>query len=385
MKGKDINLLMIIGLFYPFVGGAERECQKLCRGLMEKGVSITVLTQYCDGLPEYEEIDGIPVYRKIKGWHLFELTYMLSVLCFLLKYRKKFDIIQCFGLYLFIPPTIIMKYLFGKRVVSRLECSGRFGDFWRIKQLRLKKLVVRSSRRLDKIIFISGDIRRELIESKFPIEKLVHIPNSVDVNRFTPSEGYENRNTKNICFVGRLEEQKGVKYLIEAMDIVRSKENNTKLFIIGDGQLRDQLGELCKKLELTDHIEFVGSVNDVLPYYQRTQIFALPSLSEGMPLSLIEAMSCGLPVVATRVGGNPEMLDSHLGAGKTIMSDYHIGENGVLVNPKDVKGLAEALIRLLRDGDLSKKLGVKSRKLVEEKCSQGKIINEYINLYYSLS
>lgn len=375
---------MIIGLFYPFVGGAEKECQKLSRRLMEKGVEVTVLTQHSDGLPEYEEIEGIPVYRKIKGWHLFELTYMLSVLCFLLKHRGKYDIIQCFGLYLFVPPALLMKYLFGKRVVSRLECSGRFGDFWRIKQLKWKKLVVASSRRIDKIIFISSDIKKELIENQFPIDKLVHISNGVEVDRFRPPEVHERYNLKNVCFVGRLEEQKGVEYLIKSMDIIRSKENDVRLFIVGDGQLRDNLKRLSEKLELDNHIEFVGSVNDVLPYYNNARIFVLPSISEGMPLSLLEAMSCELPVVVTMVGGNTEIVNPHLGVGGTIVSDYHIGENGVLVKTKDVKGLAEAILSLLRDDDLSKQLGGKARKLVEENFSQGKIVNEYINLYCSL-
>ena len=119
---------MIIGLFHPSVGGAEKECQKLSKRLIENGCSVTVLTQQQNGLPEYEEVDGIPVYRKVKGWHIFELTFMISVLHFLLTHRKEYDIIQCFGLYLFIPPALLMRYLYGKKVVARLECSGRFGD-----------------------------------------------------------------------------------------------------------------------------------------------------------------------------------------------------------------------------------------------------------------
>ena len=380
---KKIKLLMIIGLFYPFIGGAEKECQKLSKRLIGKGFLVTILTQHRDGLPEYEEIDGIPVYRKIKGWHLFELTYMLSVFYFLLKHRKRIDIIQCFGLYLFIPPALLMKYLFSKKVVSRLECSGHFGDFWRITQLKWKKLIMASSRRLDKIIFISSDIRMELIENQYPLERLVCIANSVDAERFKPPEKHENRDSINILFVGRLDEQKGLDYLIKAMVIIKSKESNVRLFIVGDGQLRAHLEELCRKLELDDHIVFVGFADDVLRYYQAAHIFVLPSLSEGMPLSLLEAMSCGLPVVATLVGGNAEVLDSH--GGKAIVSHCHIGENGILVNPRDVEGLAEALLKLSKDEDLSRQLGKRARKLVEEKFSQEKIVNEYMDLYYSLS
>ena len=123
---------MIIGQYHPVTGGAEKECQKLSGRLLKEGISVSVLTQSCEGLPDYEVIDEIPVYRKMKGWHWFEITYMLSVLRFLLQYRKRYDIIQCFGLYLFIAPALIMKYLFGKKVIARLECAGHYGDFWRI-------------------------------------------------------------------------------------------------------------------------------------------------------------------------------------------------------------------------------------------------------------
>jgi len=77
---KHPLVLMVISLFYPSVGGAERECQKLAGRLRDDGAMVSVLTQYSAGLPEFEQINGIMVYRKMKGWHWFEITYMLSVL-----------------------------------------------------------------------------------------------------------------------------------------------------------------------------------------------------------------------------------------------------------------------------------------------------------------
>ena len=80
-KRNKLNVLMVIGLFHPFVGGAERECQKLSKKLLEQGISVTVLTQCHEGLPGYEVIDGIPVYRRMKltTSRLFEVIYMFSV------------------------------------------------------------------------------------------------------------------------------------------------------------------------------------------------------------------------------------------------------------------------------------------------------------------
>jgi len=383
-NGKDIKVLMIIGQFNPIVGGAEKVCQALSKSLIEKSVSVTVLTQYYDGLPEYEEIEGIPVYRKMKGWHPFGLLYMISVFSFLLKQRREFDIIQCFGLFLFIPPVILMKYLFGKKVALRLLCSGKYGDFTGIKQLKLKRLIIADSRLFDRIVFLSSDMKKELIENRFPIEKLVYIPNSVDSDFYKPPENHENMNSKNICFVGRLNEQKGLEYLIEAMDIVRSKEKRIRLFIIGEGEQRDKLEDLSKKLKLKEHIVFVGLTPDVLRYYQEAKIFVLPSISEGMSSSLLEAMSCGLPVIATSVGGNTDILDLNSRLEKIRIANYYISEYGIMINPRDIKGLAEALLKLLIDEELSKQLGRKAREHVKEKYSQEIVINKYINLYNSL-
>ena len=187
MQHKEkAKILMIIGLFYPQVGGAEKVCQELSQKLRAAGFSVAVLTQYREGLPEHEEIEGIPVYRKIKGWHLFELTYMISVLWFLFKNRDRFDIIQCFGLYLFVPPALAMKYLLGARVVLRILCSGKFGDFNRASHLRYKKLILGCARRLDRIIYLSEESKNELIENHFPPEKLLFISNGVDCKRFSP-------------------------------------------------------------------------------------------------------------------------------------------------------------------------------------------------------
>jgi len=375
---------MIIGLFYPFVGGAEKECQKLAKGLGEQGTPVTVLTQYSDGLSEYEEIEKVPVYRKMKGWHWFEITYMFSVLRFLFKHRKSYNIIQCFGLYLFIPPALIMKYLFGKKIIARLECAGRFGDFWRIKQLRWGNLVLACSKRCDTIMYISKDIQEELIVHNYPCEKLVHITNSVDTDQFKPADPSNARESKSICFVGRLEEQKGLEFLLKALDVVRKKEAAFKLFLVGDGALRSYLETLSAELKLQNHVYFVGTTDDVLSYYRAAHIFVLPSISEGLPLSLLEALSCGLPVIATAIGGNREILDPHYAGENIPVSQYRIVERGVLVNPADVEGLARALLRLLDDEPITKQLSGRARACAKETYGMDKVIGDYRKLYAEL-
>ena len=94
------------------------------------------------------------------------------------------------------------------------------------------------------------------------------------------------------------------------------------MIVVGDGRRRSRLERLRSELGLKDHVFLVGAFDDVLPYYQAATLFVLPSLSEGLPLSLLEAMSCGLPVVVTRVGGNSEIVAPAAGREELHPSGY---------------------------------------------------------------
>jgi len=249
---KNSSILMVVGLFHPVVGGAEMVCQRLAKRFIAKGISVTVLTQYSDGLPEYEVIDTIPVYRKMKGWHPLGLAYMLSVFSFMVKYRKRFDIIACFGLFLFIPPAIVMKYLYKKKVVVRLMCSGEFGDFAGIQPLKVKRLITAAAKLCDRVVYISHAIKKELEANHFPEELLVHIPNGIDVNRFAPYSKASDGDEDTICFVGRIEVQKGVDHLLKAFSLLKARGNPVRLSIVGEGRQRASLEKLAHRLQLGD-------------------------------------------------------------------------------------------------------------------------------------
>jgi len=384
-KHKCCSILMVVGLFHPVVGGAELVCQRLGKHFVQKGISVTVLTSYRDGLPEYEVIDAVPVYRKMKGWHPFGLGYMFSVFCFLLTHRRRYDIITCFGLFPFIPPAVLMKYLFRKKVVVRLMCSGEFGDFAAIRPLKVKRFVTGAAKLCDKIIYISHDIKKELEENNFPHEKMTYIPNGVDVTRYVPSRQTAGSNGPNICFVGRLEKQKGLDHLLRAFSLIKTGVPDLQLSIVGEGQEREPLEKLAQGLGLEGRVTFAGSTRDVLTYYQSALIFVLPSLAEGMSSSLIEAMSCGLPVVVTAVGGNREMVEGGAGPPDEIpVSQFKIADCGILVNPEDSKGMAGALSKLLDDSTLRNQLGERARKQIVSRFSQEQMVSNYVALFTQL-
>lgn len=371
---------MIIGLYHPIVGGAEKICQSLSKRLHEQGMSVAVLTQHRTGLPDTESIDGIPVHRKIKWWHPFGIAYMVSVLLFLVRYRREYDIIQCFGLFLFIPPALLMRYLFKKKVVLRLLCSGPYGDFAGVERLKCRQLIIACAQRFDRIIYMSADMKEELLEHCFSEEKLAFIANGVDTKRYAPSPAP----ASHVCFVGRVEAQKGLGYLLRAFSLLMQEGCKAKLFIVGNGKQKPLLEDLAKSLGIDDQVIFTGFAENVLAYYQQASIFVLPSLAEGMSSALLEAMSCGLAVIATRVGASEALVGTEPEGYDLPRGHCRICPRGIVVNPHDEKGLAEALRMLLNDTRLSKNLGDQARDFVVQSYSHESMVSSYQNLYNSL-
>ena len=135
-------------------------------------------------------------------------------------------------------------------------CSGDFGDFAGIKPLKVNCLITAAAKLCDRIVYISREIKEELEANHFPNEKLMHIPNGVDVNRFAPYGKASGGDVANICFVGRIEKQKGLEHLLRAFSIMRAGDKDMTLSIVGEGQQRDTLEKLAHSLELGDHVFF---------------------------------------------------------------------------------------------------------------------------------
>ena len=377
--GPPQKILMLIGQFYPAIGGAERECQNLSRKLITLGHRATVLTGYKDGLPPFEIVDGIPVYRKIRGWHVFELTYMLSVFLLLWRLRKDFNHIICFGLYLYTAPAVVFALCTGKKIFFRLECSGASGDFCRILQLKLGRLVSRCAQWAHRIIAISSEIERELLRNGFSQNKIIRIPNSVDTQRFTPLLDAEIPAVPCISFIGRLDRQKGIDLLLLALKKLFDNGVPFKAFIVGDGPIKQDLVELAEQLLISGVITFAGLQQDTVRFYRQTNILVLPSRDEGLPLVLLEGMASGLGIIAACVGGVPEVLDPDA-TRQSQPAAFSICNNGILVRPEDATELAAAIQYLIEDTALRKRLGANARKHITQHYSLDIVVQRYLNI-----
>jgi len=173
-----------------------------------------------------------------------------------------------------------------------------------------------------------------------------------------------------IVAVGRLSPEKGFNYLIDAVAQLVRDGHDVQLLLLGEGGLRQELRDQANALRLTKYILMPGYIGNVVNYLSRCTVFAMPSLTEGLPIALLEAMQAGIPVVASQVGGIPDVLDN--------------GRAGTLVSPADVESLAAALSQLLVDGELADKCVKAARQRVTEKYSSRTMAEKYLTIYAQL-
>ncbi|MDH7506306.1 MAG: glycosyltransferase family 4 protein [Candidatus Thermoplasmatota archaeon] len=194
----------------------------------------------------------------------------------------------------------------------------------------------------------------ENIIQKFTKSKISIIPNGIDLGYIQKINSYEKKDYPAIFFLGYLTKGKGVEDLIKAIQLVKIKFDNVKLYIGGIGPHMTKLQKLVQDLNLKENVTFLGLLDgkEKFAYMKAMDIFVLPSYWESFPVVLLEAMACGKPIITTDVGGNPYAVIN--------------GTNGFLVKPGDCYELSEKIIKLLNDKDLIKKMGEESLKRADD-------------------
>jgi glycosyltransferase involved in cell wall biosynthesis len=382
---------MVISQFYPIIGGAEKQAQLLARKLTERGVTVDIVTGWWKfGTSGKEVIDGIRVFRNFSGWGIFGLKgnrairmvggliYMMSLAAYLFFHRREYDIIHVHqSLYPAFLSILIGKKVLKKPVLVKSASSARTSDIEFLRRLPFGRFQLNYLlKETDYLVAVSKATGTDFKEIGYPESRIVHIPNGVEI----PTKGktlYDR--VINALTTARLSEEKGVDVLLRAFAIVVRQEKTIKLVVIGDGPLESELKRLAQSLGLVESVDFMGMTRNVAQHLKSGDIFVLPSRTEGLSNALLEAMSYGIPCVATNAGGNSELLGA--GDEKIPSQGYVIARNGLLVNPDDVKGLSEAILYVIRHQRAGEEMGRRGRKFIEENFSIDLVADKYISLY----
>ena len=210
-------------------------------------------------------------------------------------------------------------------------------------------------------------LRDVLLGLGVPPDRLHYIPNGVDTERFAPAAPPPSARPPEILCVARLAGDKDHETLFRALALVRERHPHVVLRLVGDGPREAELKALAASSPVRDAVLFTPGVLDVRPFYDGARIFALASVREGQPNAVLEAMACGLPVCATRVGGIPHLLDS--------------GGCGLLSPAGDAGGIAANLLRLLDTPSLGDGLGRRGRRRAEQAFSFAAMVAAHETLF----
>jgi hypothetical protein len=337
-------------------------------------------------IPKEEYYFDIPVFHPryfrtpggkwVYPWEGFSMYLGCKNLISSLHKKFKFDIIHAHR----IIPDGYCATLLGKKLNIPVVCSARGGDTYlapfqnHLCYLSFKKVISSCS----KIITVSNSLRDIVLNNgvKYPVE-VVH--NGCDVDSFHYIDKAVARKKLNLLldrkiflFVGHIISSKGVLELVKAFHQIKKNDPSSFLIMIGFGDCKDKIEAEIKSRNLYDSVLLPGYVpHEKLPLWiNASDIFVLPSYQEGLPNVVLEAMACRKPVIATRVGGIPE-----------IVSD---GVTGILVEPRIVDQLAQAMETLLLNEDLCSKLGLAAEKLIHEHFTWEKSAKNLIKVYENL-
>jgi len=366
--------------FYPLLTGTESQFLTFAQSLQKKGIDTQVITsRFNKSLAKKDIINYIPVTRLFsfgKGF-LYDLSCAISFFIWLIMKRRNYDIIHITTASSVSFASIIAAKFLKKK--SILTVSSPDIELAKIKQSFFSPILFYILKHADRYIALSEELIVEFKRHGFDDCKICYIPNGVNIDKFRPLLQSEKDhlksllklpNKKIITFVGQLKYRKGIDVLLKSWKQIAIHRDDIYLLIIGAGIEFDRFLNLSKEIGIEKSIFFTGELKNVEQYFQISDIFVFPSRKEGCPNVLLEAMSTGLPIVATPIGGIVDII-RHM-------------ENGILIKEISVDSLTDGINFLVNNQAFAQKLGKQAREYIKNHFSIGHIANKYIELYGNL-
>ena len=371
MHEHPIRVLFIVDGRYPATGGAEMQARLLARELSRRGHSIRILAPRVDDTQSVREfIDGVEVlrlsYPRIKALGAVLLNLRLAV--WLWRNRREIDAIHVHMMHNLAGAIGWLKPWLRVPVTVKVSGAAEFqgGVLDPSLQGCIKhRLLNAGARRLESFQCISKHTLHMLREAGYPAERLHLIPNAVDCERFSAGSPHSD-DALRVVFVGRHAPVKGLDVLLRAWALL-VRPRGARLVLVGDGPETTPLRSLADQLGVSESVDFPGMVADVAPVLRGASIYVQPSHQEGLPNAVLEAMAAHLPVVATRVSGNEDVIDH--------------GRSGLLVPSGDPQALAAALQVLLDDPTQRERLGRAAAAEVRRGFATGQILTALLKIY----
>ena len=361
---KHPSIWMLTAHFFPVIGGAERQTQQISAGLRARfGWTVRIITRRASdrlpsGLSAREEIDGTPVIRVPSRSGInpkFDtLVYFLAALWHLAR-RGRHSIYHAQDEFGSAWLAVLASRMLSGHCVIKLRSGCYFYD--QVFRNRLAhSLFFFRLRQAHHIIVVNSEVKAYLLAGGISARNISLVPNGVDTCYFRPPSTHERAEARQqmgydtqtviVLFAGRLQHLKGADILFDAWQHLPSDYHQRALLVIvGDGPDYDELARRG-----IPSIQMVGMKRNVRDFYWSSDLFVLPSRTEGQANALLEAMACGLPCIGSRAGGTPDIITP--------------SETGYLVATEDVAALAQCLTQVLNAPDDWAAVGTRARERV---------------------
>jgi glycosyltransferase involved in cell wall biosynthesis len=367
------GVLMVTGAYFPELSGGGLQARAVVRALSDR-VTFSVLTTSSDPrLPPRSEEEGIPIRRVFVTPRsaMSELKAAFALALAFIGWAGKFDTVNLHGFSRKGILLVTLSRLLGKRFVLTLQ-TGIHDEPAGARALG--RLAYWAYTQADVYISVSPGLSRAYRDAGLPEARLREISNAVDTERFRPASVEERAGLRRelelpagvpiLLFVGYFSRDKRPNLLYDAWARTAPAGASSLLFVGAttstyqeiDPGLADEIRRRAAAAELSDRVIFVESTHTIEKFFRAVDAYALPSIREGLPIALLEAMSSGLPCIATRLAGSTDVIIEH-------------GVNGLLVDPDDEEGLTGGIRSILGSGDVAARLGSAARGTIMERFS----------------
>lgn len=365
-----MKILLHCVYYPPEVGGLESHVAELARGLVEAGHEVRVVTsRSLPGVAEEEVVEGVRIRRtwfpsrSPVGW----ILHALGSIPVTMRWARWADVVHAQA-FASVPPCHLAARRHGRPLVTTLHTSH---FLVRARSPRWRPVLARLVRASRHTLAASVEIA-QVGEGLAPGIQVEPLTNGVDTDRFhpVPPSLPVQPGRRRIVVPRRLFPKNGVEFLVRAIPLAAAQDPGIEAILVGDGPDRERLEALARELGVGDRITFLGRrPHDEMPGLLCSgEVAVFPSLMEATSVAALECMACGVPVVASRVGGLPEIVDREVGR---------------LAEPGDPASLAEALVDLLRDPELAE-VGRRARARVVDHWSNARLVRRHEEIYRSL-
>lgn len=385
-KSRSLSVVILVTNIDAPTGGVQRNTRLLMKEFGKRGVVTFVCLRNYYGLPSNETVDGTVFHRSPvfgNSMAINGIVYLADTLIWLIRNRNKYDVIQCQQMFGPTMAAAVASFAVKKPIVTRVTTSGLLGEVHFIRKMAFSRLRLWLIRRVSLWVALTDEMARELETLGIDRRDIRVIHNSTLIpERAAFDDRFKNDHKalmdipdgKIAVFSGRLSVEKNVDVLIDAWRIVVERHADASLILIGEGgefrNVESDLRAQVERLGLGGSVIFRGFVERPIDLLLASDVFVLPSRTEGMSNSLVEAFACGCAVVATDIPANTEICKS--------------GINSLTVETGDPVSLADAINAIFDSPELGKTLGIEARRLAELELSVDTMVDSYLSTYHEL-